>query len=1061
MRHLYKLTLLLLLANLTSYAQNRKITGKVTAESGQPLPGVTVFIKGTATGTVTSAEGNYTLAIPDSASMLTFAFIGMETKSVPINGETTINVVLLPADKQLQEVVVTALGISRSKKALGYSVQEVKSAELQTRPTNALGALSGKVAGLQVVSSGGNMGGSSRVLLRGINSISGNNQPLFVIDGITIDNADLNTKSTVNGSAGKDVGNMIQDLNPDDIENINVLKGPAAAALYGTRAANGVIVITTKKGRAGKGLDVTVNSGIEFERVVRLPERQQLYGGGKSNTFQEAVINGQTYKIVDYGMDESWGPKLDGTPVLHWYNLDPEYADTYLKPEPWAYPKHDVTSFFRTGIASTNNVSISGGGENQTFRLSYTNRTVRGTVPNSSLHRNTINFSGSSRFSRFLATANFNYVKNQSTGRPWTGASNRNIMLEAFQWGQTQVDYDKLREYKRPDGTPRAWNRNSWENTALGRSTKYIDNPYWSAYESYLEENRDRFYGNVGLAYDVNNWLQLSTKVNADLYNYQQQDRIAVYSRSQSNYSEYANNFSEFNYEFLANANKRWNNISLTAYAGGNVMNQKRRVSNAITQGGLIIPGYYNLKNASSVLNESNFYHKSIYSLFGSVSLGYKNFWFVDGTIRNDWSSTLPLDKNSFTYPSVSSSLILSELAPFKESSWLNLLKLRLSWAQVGNDTDPYQLQQAYEASQAFNGNPGYKLPSVLANKDLKPEITSSTEAGLSLRAFANRIGLDVTLYNNNSRNQIINIPVSTAFGYESKYINAGKINNRGIEVSLNGTPVQQQDFTWDVTLNWSANRNKVVELNEGVTTFPLTDPTGSLATLVAREGEPYGQLMGYDFVYAPDGRKVINANGAYARTEQLIPIGSVLPNWQFGIQQHFTYKRFDAGFLVDGRVGGKFFSQTYKVGMQTGVLKPTAENGIRENGLVLDGVNGTVVYNPDGTYTVSNVKDNTTRISAYDWAYGFSTGPTSQSILDATFVKLREVTAGYTIPFGKTATVRQVRVSAYGRNLWNIYTASKYIDPELTNSGGNIQGVEGGNLPIPATFGLNVQVKF
>ncbi|WP_220392796.1 SusC/RagA family TonB-linked outer membrane protein [Chitinophaga lutea] len=1058
---MYKLTLLLLLANLTTYAQNRKITGKVTAESGQPLPGVTVFIKGTATGTVTSAEGNYTLAVPDSATLLTFAFIGMETRSVDINGQTSINVVLLPADKQLQEVVVTALGISRSKKALGYSVQEVKSAELQTRPTNALGALSGKVAGLQVVSSGGNMGGSSRVLLRGINSISGNNQPLFVIDGITIDNADLNTKSTVNGSAGKDVGNMIQDLNPDDIESINVLKGPAAAALYGTRAANGVIVITTKKGRAGKGLDVTVNSGIEFEKIVRLPERQKLYGGGKSNTFQEAVINGQTYKIVDYGMDESWGPKLDGTPVLHWYNLDPEYTDTYLKPEPWAYPKHDVTSFFRTGIASTNNVSISGGGENQTFRLSYTNRTVRGTVPNSSLHRNTINFSGSSRFSRFLATANFNYVKNQSTGRPWTGASNRNIMLEAFQWGQTQIDYDKLREYKRPDGTPRAWNRNSWENTTIGRSTKYIDNPYWSAYESYLKENRDRFYGNVGLAYDVNNWLQLSTKVNADLYNYQQQDRIAVYSRSQSNYSEYANNFSEFNYEFLANANKRWSNISLTAYAGGNVMNQKRRVSNAITQGGLIIPGYYNLKNAGSVLNESNFYHKSIYSLFGSVSLGYKNFWFVDGTIRNDWSSTLPLDKNSFAYPSVSSSLILSELAPFKESSWLNLLKLRLSWAQVGNDTDPYQLQQAYEASQAFNGNPGYKLPSVLANKDLKPEITSSTEAGVSLRAFSNRIGLDVTLYNNNSRNQIINIPVSTAFGYESKYINAGKINNRGIEVSLNGTPVQTQDFTWDVTLNWSANRNKVVELNEGVTTFPLTDPTGSLVTLVAREGEPYGQLMGYDFVYAPDGQKVINANGAYARTEQLIPIGSVLPNWQFGIQQHFTYKRFDAGFLVDGRVGGKFFSQTYKVGMQTGMLKPTAENGIRENGLVLGGVNGTVVYNADGTYTVSNVKENTTRISAYDWAYGFSTGPTSQSILDATFVKLREVTAGYTIPFSKTSTVRQVRVSAYGRNLWNIYTASKYIDPELTNSGGNIQGVEGGNLPIPATFGLNVQVKF
>ena len=1062
MRQNYMLaTLLLLLTTITLHAQSRKITGKVITEGGQPLPGVSVFIKGTGTGTATAADGTYALQPPDTATQLTFSLIGMETQTVLINGQSSINIILHAADKQLQEVVVTALGISRSKKALGYAVQEVKSAELQTRPTNALSALSGKVAGLQVITSGGNMGGSSRVLLRGINSISGNNQPLFVIDGVTIDNADLNTKSTTNGSAGKDVGNMVQDLNPDDIENVSVLKGPSAAALYGSRAANGVILITTKKGRTGRGYDVTINSGIELERINRLPERQKLYGGGKSNTFQEAVINGQTYKIVDYGMDESWGPKLDGTPVLNWYNLDPEYTNDYLKATPWVYPKKDVTDFFRTGISSTNNISVSGGGENQTFRLSYTNKSVRGTVPNSSLQRNTINFSGSTRFSRLLATANFNYVKNSSTGRPWTGASNRNIMLEAFQWGQVQVDYDKLSDYKRADGTPRSWNRNSWENTTAGKATKYIDNPYWSANESYLEENRDRFYGNIGLAYDVNNWLQLSSKVNADIYNYQYQDRIAVFSRSQSNYTEYANSFNEFNYEFLATANKRWNTLSLTAYAGGNIMDQKRRISNAATQGGLIIPLYYNLKNATSVLNESNFYHKSIYSLFGSVSLGYKNLLFLDGTIRNDWSSTLPRDKNSFAYPSVSSSFIISELEGLKDISWLNFLKVRLGWAQVGNDTDPYQLQQAYEAQQPFNGNPGYKLPAVLANKDLKPEITSSWETGLNVRAFNNRVGLDVTFYNNDSKNQIINIPVSTALGYESKFINAGKINNRGVEITLNVTPIKTTDFNWDVSFNWSKNTNKVVKLSEGVTSFPLTDPTGSLITLVAREGEAYGQLLGYDFVYDNAGNKVIAANGAYARTEQLRSIGSVLPKWQFGVQQQFSYKRFDASFLVDGRVGGKVFSQTYKVGMQTGVLEPTAANGIRENGLILEGVNGDVVFKPDGSYAVSNTKTNTTKISAYDWAYGFSNGPTTQSVFDGTYVKLREVTAGYTIPFAKTSAVRQIRVAGYGRNLWNIYQANKFIDPELTNSGGNIQGVEGGNLPLPITFGVNVQVKF
>ncbi|WP_341837782.1 SusC/RagA family TonB-linked outer membrane protein [Chitinophaga pollutisoli] len=1047
----------MLLFNLTTYAQSRKISGSVRSGDGQPLPGVTVFIAGTSTGTISSPDGTWSLSIPDTATAVSFRLIGMETLVLAINGQSVLNAVLHNSDKQLQEVVVTALGISRAKKALGYSVQEVKSAELQTRPTNALGALSGKVAGLQIISGGGNMGGSNRVLLRGINSISGNNQPLFVIDGITIDNADMNTRTTAQGGAGKDVGNTIQDLNPDDIESVNVLKGPAAAALYGTRAANGVIVITTKKGRAGKGLDVTINSGLELERIVRLPERQQLYGGGKSNSFQTANINGTTYNLVNYGMDESWGPKLDGTPVLHWYNLDPEFADDYLNPQPWVYPKHDATDFFRTGLATTNNVSVSGGNDNQTFRLSYTNKLVRGTTPNSKLQRNTVNFSGSNRFGKFLATGNFNFVKNQSTGRPWTGATNRGIMLEAFQWGQVQVDYDKLREYKRADGTPRAWNRNSWDNTAAGRATKYIDNPFWSAYESYLEENRDRFYGNIGLNFEVNSWLNLSTKVNADLYGYDYQDRIAVYSRSPSSYTEYNNKFSEFNYEFLANANKRWNDISLSAYAGGNIMNQKRTISNAVTQGGLIVPLYYNLKNANSVLNETNRYQKSIYSLFGSVSLGYKNLLFLDGTLRNDWSSTLPLDRNSFAYPSVSSSFIVSEL--LKSASWLDLLKVRLSWAQVGNDTDPYQLQQVYESVQSFNGNPGAKLPTVLANSRLKPEITSSLEAGVSFRILKNRLGLDVTGYSNDSRNQIINIPTSTAFGYDSKFINAGKINNTGLEITLTAVPISKKDFNWDVNLNWSTNRNKVVELTEDVTSFPIND-ANSLIALVAREGQSFGQLMGYDFVYDGQGNKVIDATGAYARTQQLVPLGSVLPRWQFGIGQHFTYKRFDAGFLVDGRVGGKVFSQTYSVGMTTGVLKATAENGIRENGLVLEGVNGTVVYNADGTYTVSGTKPNTTRITALNWGAGHSSGPTSQSIFDATFVKLREVTAGYTIPF-QNKTVQQLRVSAYGRNLWNIYQANRSVDPEITSSGGNIQGIEGGNIPVPATFGVNVQVKF
>ncbi|TDE14446.1 SusC/RagA family TonB-linked outer membrane protein [Dyadobacter psychrotolerans] len=1056
-RYLIMFLLTFLTAGAVS-AQQRIITGVVTdANDGTPLPGASVAVKGTSTGTLSDADGSFTLSVNDDASVVVVSFIGYLAQDITLGSSNKITVSLKADTMILNEVVVTALGISREKRALGYAVQEIKGEALQTRPTNALGALSGKVAGLQVVTSGGNMGGSSRVLLRGVNSISGNNQPLYVIDGTPIDNADLNSAATSSGSGGKDVGNMIQDLNPDDIENISVLKGPSAAALYGTRAANGVILITTKKGKENSKVNITLNTGIEFENIVRLPKRQKLYGGGFSNTFQKANINGTDYNIAEYAVDESWGPKLDGTPVLHWYNLDPENTAEYLKPEPWSYPKNDVHTFFETGVANTNSLSVSGGNANSTYRLSFTNKNVKGTVPNSSLRRNSVNFSGSTQLGKLKVYNNFNYIKNQSTGRPWTGATNRNIILEAFQWGQVQVDYEKLKNYKRADGSQILWNRSGYQNTLAGEAAKFIDNPYWSAYESYLDENRDRFYGNVGLIYDVNNWLKISGKVNADVYQYQYQDRIAVYSRTQSQYQEYFNNFSEFNYELLASANKSWGDISLNVNAGGNLMSQKRRISDAVTQGGLIIPEYYNLKNASSVLVNSNAYRKQINSLFASFSLGWKSSLFVDGTVRNDWSSTLPIGKNSFAYPSLTTSLILSELNGVKDIGWLDFAKVRLGWAQVGNDTDPYQLQRAYEASQSFDGMASYKLPNQLNNQSLKPEITSSWETGLSIQAFKNRVGLDVTYYDNVSRNQIINIPVSSAFGYDSKVINAGKINNKGVEVTLTGTPIRKNGLEWNTTLNWSRNRNKVIELAPGVNTFQLAN---SLVTLVAREGQPYGQILGNDFIYAADGQKVIKADGTYDRGQQLTPLGSVLPKYLFGFQNSFTYKNFNLGFLVDGRVGGKFFSQTYKVGMYAGVLDKTAANNVRETGVILDGVKGTVTYRADGTYEVTNTSQNDTRITAQAWSRGEYSGPTPQTVFDATFVKLREITFGYSLPLANK-TVKQIYFGLYGRNLVNIYTASKYIDPEFTSSGGNIQGLEGGSIPVPATYGLNVNVKF
>lgn len=1065
--HFFKLRtlLLLLLINpviLSLYAQTGasvEITGKVTDTNGNALTGVTIIQK-SGTGTITDTNGNFSLTAARGETIV-FSYVGYASQTIQADASRTVNIRLQESSTYLDEVVITSLNIPREKKALGYSVQNVSGEAFGSRPTNALSALSGKIAGLQVISGGSNLGGSSRITLRGINSITGNNQPLYVIDGVPLDNTDLNSQSTINGSAGKDAGSTIQDINPDDIADVSVLKGPSAAALYGSRAANGVILITTKKGEDTSGkVHVELNTGIEFENVVRLPERQQLYGGGFNSTFSTANINGQTYNIAEYAVDESWGPKLDGTPVLHWYNLDPEYTSEYLNPEPWVYPENDVLSFFKTGIANTNNISLSKSSANSSFRVSLTNKNVSGTIPNSSLSRNSVSVSGNSdgKFISFFGSAN--YIKTKSTGRPWTGASNRNIILEAFQWGQVQVDYKKLEQYKRPDGTPRAWNRTGYDNTIADEKTKYIDNPYWSAYESYLEEDRDRFYGNAGIRIKPASWLNITGRINGDIYQYNSQDRIAVYSRSQSSYQEYNQAYNEFNYELLATINKNFNGHSIVANIGTNYLQRSRRISDISTSGGLIIPGYYSLNNATSTVINSGtgIYKKALASVYGSISYGWKSTLYLDGTLRNDWSSTLPAEHNAYLYPSITSSVILSELNGIKEQDWLSFAKFRLGWAQVGNDTDPYQLYKVYEAITSINGNIAYTLPSQLNNINLKPEITSSVETGLQLQFFRNLIGLDITYYNNTSRNQIISLPTSDAFGYTTKLINAGEINNQGIEIIVNANPVKTRDFNWNTSVNFSRNTNKIVKLSDAVSKLDLST---SLVSLVAQEGESYGQLQGYDFVYAPDGSKVVGSDGLYLRTQQLRSLGSVLPDFLWSFNNQFNYKNFNFGFLIDSRVGGKFFSQTYKVGMYAGILPETAANGIRETGIISDGVTGDVTFNSDGTYTVTNIAENTKTVTAQAWARNHYNGPTAFDIFDATFIKLREVSLGYNFDLPKGNQLQRIKASLYARNLFYLYRTSKTIDPELTNSSGNVQGIEGGNMPTPITYGVNLSFKF
>lgn len=1049
------------LAVVAQQSGSVSLNGTVTDNLGSPLVGVTIVDKANpAVGTVTDVDGKYRIQTERGAT-LEFSYIGFASYELLVSASQRVDVVLQEISTALNEVVITSLNIPRERKALGYAVQNVSSEAFQTRPTNPLTALSGKIAGLQVISGGSNLGGSSRITLRGINSITGNNQPLYVIDGVPLDNSDLNSSSTIHGSAGKDIGSTIQDINPDDIENVNVLKGPSAAALYGSRAANGVILITTKKGDHDKGrLLIELNTGIEFENVARLPERQKLYGGGYNMSFATVTIDGQTYDIVDYASDESWGPILDGTPVLHWYNLDPEYPQEYLKPEPWLYPENDVNYFFRTGLANTNNVSLAKSTDNSAFRVSFTNKNVSGTIPNSSLNKNSLSISGNAKGEHFAFFASANYLKTVSNGRPWTGASNRNIILEAYQWGAVQVDYKKLSDYKRPDGTPRAWNRTGYRNTVDDEKTKYIDNPYWSAYESYLKEDRDRLYGNIGVEVTPVPWFSLSGRIYADVFQYNFQDRIAYNSRSQSMYQEYSQNYGEFNYELLASLNRNWDLHSLVANVGTNLLQSNRRISDISTSGGLIVPNYYSLKNATSTVisPETGLYKKELFSVFGSVSYGWRSTLYLDATFRNDWSSTLPVEHNSYFYPSVTSSVILSEISGLRDLDWLSFAKYRLGWAQVGNDTDPYRLYKIYQAITPINGNIAYTLPRQLNNLNLKPEITSSIETGVELQLFNQLLNVDFTYYNNTSRNQIISLPTSDAFGYASKLINAGEINNKGIEVVLGVNPVRTRDLDWNFSVNYSKNANKIIELSDAVSRLDLST---SLVSLVAQEGESYGQLYGYDFVYAPDGQRVVGSDGLYIRTQQLVPLGSVLPDFLWSFQNGLRYKNLRFNFLIDSRVGGSFFSQTYKVAMYSGILPETAANGIRETGIVSEGVTGDVLFNADGSYTVSNVAENTKNVTAQAWSRNQYNGPTTFDIFDATYIKLRELSLGYDFKLPENAPVRSIGTSVYARNLFYLYRKSKVIDPELTNSGGNVQGIEGGNMPTPITYGINLSIQF
>ena len=944
--------------------------------------------------------------------------------------------------QEIEGVVVTALGIKRDQKAIGYAAQEIKGDIISAaRGTNAISSLSGNIAGIQVTSSSASMGGSARITLRGVSSITGDNRPLIVVDGIPFNNSNFNTGATARGAGGVDYGDTSADINPDDIESVVVLKGGPAAALYGSRAINGAIVYTTKRGKGGK-TQITLNSGISVDEIYKMPNLQRQYGQGSSSDFETATINGQTYNVPEYAVDESWGPKYDPN-IMHlpWNAFDPEFAADYLKAQPWVAPQHDVDSFFNKGVTYNNNISIARSFEKTGVRFSYSNIRTEGIFPNSKLNKNTLNLNVNSQLSdKLKMDVGLTYNINDAFNRPEQGYGDNSVSQKFYQWGARNLDFSKLKDYKLSDGTQRVWNRTSWDNP----TAKYSDNPYWTAFENYTTDKRQRYYGNVSLTYNISKEFYAVGNLYGDVYSFTNDTRVAVGSQAQSQYTITKRNFSEYNYEFRLHFDKKFGDFSVNSFVGTNMRQAKSDRLFAQTNGGLMIPNFYHLSNSTSLptLTQESFY-KRVYSLYESVSLGYKDIFFVDATNRTDWSSAVP-DK-PYNYPSVSGSIVFSSLI---KAPWLNFAKVRGGWANIASDPDSYGLVNVYDIRIPFLGGPRFSNTDLARNPDLVSENKKTVEIGLEARLFNNRLGIDLTLYDSKTTDQSIPLAIEPGTGNSTRQVNVGEMRNKGFEVVLNGKILKSEDFSWDMNVNFAKNENELVSLTADNKNILLAQAPFRVG-VYGVEGMKYGQIYGTDYVYDNAGNKVIDADGYYKSTATPVYLGSYLPDYNGGLRNTFRYKNFTMSALIDHQKGGKYFSTSHMWGMYSGMLDKTADNGIRENGIVLDGVL------EDGT-------KNDILLDGYSYATNHYNRVDAANVFDATYWKLREVTLAYTLPkkfLGNS--ISDVTITAFARNLFT-WGLAWDIDPETASySSGNVQGLEGGSLPSTRTYGVNIQFKF
>ena len=1024
---------LLLLIITAANAQTRTIRGKiVSAQDNSPIAGASVLVKGSTTGTASGNDGSFTLSVSSGDVVLIISYIGFATVEQPVSASTSdVSIKLSEGKGDLGEVVVTALGITRQAKTLVYATQTVKPSELtEVRdPNNVLNSLSGKVANAVITQGSGGPGSGARIVLRGNRSIQQSNNALIVVDGVPINNSTNGTGTSDFGSVQGSDG--ASNINPDDIESMTILRGASAAALYGSQAGNGVIVITTKKGKKDR-MSVTLNSGVVAESAFALPNVQNVYGQGNSNK-------------MDLTSGESWGEKMTGQSITNYLGNPGTYS-----PQP-----DNIKDFFRTGTSFNNSIGVSGGNEKMQTYASYTSNLIQGIIPANNLYRNTVNLRITNQVTSRLSTdAKVTYINQRIRNKPRTGEENSPVS-NIYQIARNIPITDAQQsEFINNVGVPTP---TTWPSTL----SSIYQNPYWMINRTAINESRDRIIGFLSAKYKITDWLSISGRANLDRTYEKGENQVSLgtilYSASGGNYSIYDFRITEQWYDAILEGNNNIGKDIKVNYRVGGIFQDAAAISTNAAAGGLNVTNKFSMNFAKAPSVNSGGTQIQTQSVFGQLNLSYKDYLYLDASLRNDWDSRLP-SPYSYQYPSVGLSAIISDMTVLPKA--ISFLKASANYAEVGNGGQFALLANTYGYSLGA-GNGYLTRSSVLSIPGLKPEIVKNLEFGIEARFINNRIGFTATYYKSNSFNQLLTVALPVATGYSSKYINAGNIQNQGFEFVVNGTPIKNKNFSWDVTFNFATNKNKIVELSDEVKIFYLGGGFGRSATPVVEEGKSYGDLLAFKWATDSKGNYIVDGNGKPVATQAQEYIGNFNPKATLGFTNTFQYKNISMRILTDGRVGGVMVSGTEMNLAFSGIPEVTEQ--YREGGWNLGGVDA----------SGSPVSATITAQDFWQIASGKRYGNGEFFAYDATNFRLRELSLGYSLPLKEKSFVKGAKVSFVARNVFWIYRGSSkmdipglgtrkmWFDPDMSLGNANYQGVEYGALPSTRSFGVNVQLTF